>query len=244
MVSASASTSEQAHPAPAVTRCDRPPVFALLSGSALDGQYLCVNVDPSWNPASERALHGDELGFAASLGARRRLAWLAGRLTLRRLAEQVGVPCRDAILANGAGAPVLPPGLQASISHKGLVIVAFLTMREGERVGVDIETRAQHRKGIRRALTPAELREVASAPAGRQGEAEVMRLCVKEAVFKAAHSRMRRPIPFGAVQVHTNSNGTVSVVHNLVSSEGRVGVDAAVLVTGDYVLAFARSVLE
>ncbi len=72
----------------------------------------------------------------------------------------------------------------------------------------------------------------------------MMRLCVKEAVFKAAYARVRRPIPFGAVQVHTNADGTVSVAHNLASPEGRVGVDAAVLVTGKYVLAFARSVLE
>ena len=135
-------------------------------------------------------LHSEDLAYAAGLGERRQDEYLLGRAAAVQVCRELGFSRSPAIGRAKSGAPLWPPGVIGSISHKHRTAVAAAA-REGEllSVGVDIEV-----------LGPRALRLISrTAIEVEQSwihedatKAELRALIVfsaKEAVFKAVSPR-------------------------------------------------------
>src|SRR5262249_37648337 len=108
---------------------------------------LCVGV---WLPrtgedadalasASSAVLLAEELALAATMTPVRRRTWIGGRAALRLALARAGIAAPP-VLVDDRGAPALPPGVGASISHKEELAVALVAREPGgARIGVDVE---------------------------------------------------------------------------------------------------------
>jgi 4'-phosphopantetheinyl transferase EntD len=96
---------------------------------------------------AEATLAPEERAFAAGLTAVRRRTWVGGRVAMREALATAGVDAPP-ILSDARGAPVLPPGIAGSISHKERLAVAIVA-RGAARVGVDVEIDAASAPDIR-----------------------------------------------------------------------------------------------
>src|SRR5690606_3483050 len=112
-------------------------------------------------PAAVPGLGFDEQRHAGALRGYRQVTWVAGRLAMRAALLRLGVDAA-AILADERGAPVLPPGVVGSISHKRELAVAMAAEDTGWTLGVDIERceASAHDLG-RRVLTDSEKADLA-----------------------------------------------------------------------------------
>jgi phosphopantetheine--protein transferase-like protein len=140
-------------------------------------------------------------------------------------ATAVEVP---ALLSNSLGAPLLPPGITGSISHKEQVAVAAALWVGLEsdihgHIGVDLEkcTNKAHDKLKRRLFTQAEQASIdANKNSGCTPEEDVMlRFSFKEAIYKALSPYLQRYVEFTEVEVHPHSDGTAEVVFRLKTGE-------------------------
>lgn len=176
------------------------------------GRCVLVQVADDLGPL-ERALHPDEIAAALAMSPVRRRSFVLGRHALRLALDRVGRDAEHAdpprgssallgpVLADDRGAPIIPPGMTGSISHKGDVAAAIGGAATGGFLGIDIERAAPPRLDIaQRILTD---RERARLPghAEDRGRAVTLRFAVKEAIYKAVHPVLRRYVGFTEVEL-------------------------------------------
>ena len=177
-------------------------------------------------------LHDLERSRLDHMKPARQISFAGGRVAIRRalttLCDEGIVGCP--VLPDEVGAPVLPEGVLGSISHtRGLVAAVVCVPPEGLAylsgsgngpapaqcaVGVDVE-------GVGRALSPrAALRclhederlTLDAAPSGlASGEELLLRVSVKEALYKAIHPLVRQTIRWHSVQVLPAADGSCAV---------------------------------
>jgi 4'-phosphopantetheinyl transferase EntD len=184
-------------------------------------------------------LHVDERAHAGSLAPIRRRDWTAGRAALRAALDAAGLACDAPVLADDRGAPVLPAGVQGSVSHKQGIAVALAAPSGPARIGVDVERHAPTRLDVSsRILTPAELATLSTDPLLR-GQQVALRFSIKEAIYKAIDPFVRRYVGFREVAVWPDASGA-AIVEPL-SSDLPPTIDAAWILVGDLVIATARA---
>jgi len=142
----------------------------------------------------------EEAAWAATLRGRRQIEWSGGRLALRAAARAAGIELPP-VLPGTRGEPLLPPGVQASISHKRTVALA-LVGQGSETIGLDVEELAPPRPAIAaRILRPEELAAVDALPEAARWPAILARFAAKEAIYKAIHPHLRRYVAFSEASV-------------------------------------------
>ena len=102
-----------------------------------------------------------------TLEPRRAISFVGGRLALRAALTRLGAPTYES-LPNPRGAPIVPSGYRASISHKDEVAVAYACPDIGYTVGVDVEVAellgAAPRACPRRAAAPGGPSQASTKP--------------------------------------------------------------------------------
>jgi enterobactin synthetase component D len=191
---------------------------------------------------AEEVLVTDERAFAATLAPLRQRSWVAGRVALRLAVERAGLACPSPVLADDRGAPRMPAGLRASVSHKESVAVALVALAQGQaRIGVDVEIDTARKHDItRRVLTVEEQVEIA-ALGPREHEREVLlRFSAKEAIYKALDPFVRRYVGFDEVAVTPLPGGSARVAATLRHGEGPFAFAVTWRIDDDRVLTTAR----
>jgi 4'-phosphopantetheinyl transferase EntD len=170
-------------------------------------------------------LHPDERAHAATLGGYRQVQFVGGRLALGELFPELGLR-RTPVLTNPHGAPLLPPGVTGSVTHKNDLAIAMLA-RGSPGLGVDLEDTDRERPGVAaRVLRAEELAAVDVLPAERRWRDTAVRFSVKESVYKALHPFLLRYIGFGEVAVWPSPDGIDRVEPHLGPDEGPFVFDA------------------
>jgi len=169
---------------------------------------------------SPEGLLPEERAFAESLGTLRRETWVAGRVAMRQALARLGERAPP-ILPDDRGAPVLPPGLAGSISHKQRVAVALLAREATARIGVDVELDAPRRHDIAaKVLRPEELAELEGMTEEQRKREVLLRFSAKEAVYKALDPYVRRYVGFLEVALRLDGEGAGEVTPDLRNGEG------------------------
>lgn len=173
------------------------------------GLVAGVHLPPAADPVPVEILarlHPDERDYAATLRGFRQVEYTGGRLALGALFGEMGLR-RTAVLPDPHGAPALPGGIVASITHKRDLAVAILA-RGTPGLGLDLEETDRDRPGIAaKVLRPEELAAVAALPTDRQWTETAVRFSVKESIYKALHPFLKRYIGFHEVAVWTSPDG-------------------------------------
>ncbi len=180
----------------------------------------------------ERTLHAAERELAQGLAVPRRISFIGGRVALRAALASVLPATRDfAVLRTPRGAPLLPPGILGSVSHKRRLAVALAALPTAEvhTLGIDIEEIPGERELGRldlapKILTPFERRELASLEARdalAYREAVRLRFALKEAVYKSIDPHVQRYVRFQEVEVFPDSAGATDVRFSLPEFAGR-----------------------
>jgi len=188
------------------------------------------------------ALLPEEQARAAELAPVRRRDWVAGRRALRAALARAGLACDAPVLADDRGAPVLPAGVDGSVSHKRGLAVALASPRDpAARVGVDVELLAAARLDIApRVLTPDERAALADLDASARARAVTLRFSLKEAVYKAIDPFVRRYVGFREVAVWPAPDGTARV-DVVPGADLPLAIEAAWITLGDVVVCAARA---
>ncbi|CBJ49162.1 4'-phosphopantetheinyl transferase [Ectocarpus siliculosus] len=158
-----------------------------------------------------------EMAYCLGLPRALQLGFLGGRLAIRRalngMEDVSAAASSQAILHNQDGAPVLPEGVSASISHKQHLAVALVQSGCEGHLGIDIELPAvQRRLDLRRrVLTPRECDSLGGVDGMSDQEEVLLRFSMKEAVYKAAHPFLHRPLGFKDVEVQPVRGGGCEV---------------------------------
>ncbi|MFH9605355.1 enterobactin synthetase [Streptomyces rochei] len=117
----------------------------LLAAAGL-GLGIATVREPGPRPAGPA-----EAAAAASMPARRRLEFLAGRRAARRALGAVGLDCGE--IPRWGRLPVFPPGRAASISHSaGIAVAVARAAGPGLPLGCDLELRPLPRAAARLVL--------------------------------------------------------------------------------------------
>jgi enterobactin synthetase component D len=201
------------------------------------GTAALIAIDDDATGGEAAALHPDERARARSLTPARRRDWVAGRLALRAALAAAGHRCDAPVLADDRGAPILPPGVRGSISHKRGTAVGLVAVGGDDRIGVDLELRAPPRVDLApRILTDDERRDLARLDDAARGVAVTLRFALKEAVYKAIDPFVRRYVGFREVAVWPDDTGAARVVSAL-----PLDIDAAWTVVGELVVCSASA---
>ncbi len=208
-------------------------------------------------------LHPDERALSAPWSPARQRTWLAGRAALRLALARHGVDLAavPAVLPDDRGAPVLPPGVLASLSHKEHVAVALIDVAGANPaplaartyLGVDVELDprpdeddeddARARPGrvdiSRRVLSPAELPELDGLSLADRAREVLLRFSAKEALYKALDPFVRRYVGFHEVAVRPEPGGACRVTLHLPDGAG-LQAEVRWLRRGGLVLTTAR----
>lgn len=164
-----------------------------------DGALVWVRLD---GPPPDGALHPDEAAHAATYHPKRLATWTGGRLALRAALRACGVAADGPILPDDRGAPRVPSGVVASLSHTGDLAVAIAAPDAGLRLGVDIERLAPPRLKVAEfVLTDAEKAVFDALPEVDRWPALLLRFSVKEALYKVLDPFLRRWIGFEEVEI-------------------------------------------
>ncbi len=200
---------------------------------------------PDGEAPGGETLPAEERAFAANLTAGRRRTWLGGRVALRQALVRAGMDS-PAVLVDARGAPMLPPGISGSISHKETLAVALVASvrPEGEeRLGVDVEVDAEPAYDIAsRILTGEEADEIARLEGRSRAREVLLRFSAKEAIYKAIDPFVRRHVGFKEVAVRPLPGGTADVRLHLPVSEGVFGAEVRWLCWESFFLTTARVV--
>lgn len=195
-------------------------------------------------------LHAAEAKMADLLPLARRGTFVGGRLAMRAaLATAMTHQDIPPVLRNARGAPVLPPGVTGSISHKRDLALAAVTRADGtlRHLGIDLEQRPTERDLERpsiapRILTAHERAELAAERLDALAERErlLVHFAVKEAVYKAIDPVVQRYVGFTEVELIVDALGTAEV--SLLLPEPQVQelqVSAQWYVDGEWIVATA-----
>ena len=186
-------------------------------------------------------LHEAELEVMARMLPHRRTTYAGGRIAMRRALRAAGasVSADEAVLTDDVGAPVINGGASGSISHTNGLAAAYVCVEAAESeqlaqarsmdgssaarvvardrtrhaVGVDVElaSRRINPKVAGRVLTDRE-RQTLGTKAGLPSTADLLlRISIKEALYKALHPLLRQTIRWHSVQVHPQEGGACTV---------------------------------
>jgi len=202
----------------------------------------------SWLPALVRdaRLHPEEAAMVEAMPPARRATFVAGRLAMRAALRRTLSPL-DAhlpILRTERGAPVLPPTVAGSVSHKHDAALALMMPRASAsagvsmHVGVDLEHRPTERdlarpSIARRILTPHELDALSLLDHDplAQRERVILSFAIKEAIYKAIDPTVQRYVRFTEVALRFTDEGTVAaslLLPELANGEITVGAQYAI----------------
>jgi 4'-phosphopantetheinyl transferase EntD len=119
----------------------------------------------------------------------------------------------DSMLTNQYGAPVLPPGITGSISHKDDLAVGVASLDSAGRVGVDLERCSNKAAATlaRRILSEGEGCSLGVLEGVDIEEDVLLRFSFKEAVYKALHAYLPRAIDFSEVEVFPKADGSAEL---------------------------------
>jgi 4'-phosphopantetheinyl transferase EntD len=205
---------------------------------------------PDVGEALDALTHGlatEEQAIAASLPTARRRTWTSGRAALREALGRAALPA-PAVLVDDRGAPRLPDGVAASISHKDALAVALVgDARDGD-LGVDLEvdrrqdaTRRPPVDISRRVMTPAELEALEGASEAERALRVLVAFSLKEAVYKALDPFVRRYVGFHEVSLRFDERGTAEVHLALPDLAAGAEVDGTWRVEDGLILTTARA---
>lgn len=187
------------------------------------------------------ALPAEERRFAHTLRGRRQIEWVGGRLALRLAAAARGLALGP-VLPGAGGAPRLPAGVGASISHKRHLAAALVGPPS---LGLDIEELAPPRSGIApRILDDEELRAFERLPAGARWTYLVRRFSLKEATYKAIFPHLRRFVAFDEAHVPRAEPGDVSIFLRRRPGEVALSLEADCFEDRGHVWAMVRARAE
>jgi enterobactin synthetase component D len=171
-------------------------------------------------------LHPDERVHLGGLLGLRQVTFAGGRIAARGALQALGRPV-GAILPDERGAPMVPPGIGLSISHKATLAIALACRVEDQTVGVDLEDLLPARPGIEeRVLRPEEQSAILEQPPERRWTSTLLRFSIKESIYKALAPRLGRYIDFHEAEVWPRADGVAEVKLHLVSGSPPVSLDA------------------
>lgn len=180
------------------------------------------------------AIHEQERALTEKWGELRVRTFAAGRVALRAALAEVGVHIDGPILRDARGAPVLPAGVLASVSHKDELAVAVAQLDDGRgaRLGVDVEllndanARSTKRVDVtKHVLTAREIAELAHLDEHARRIETLARFSLKEALYKALDPFVTRYVGFLEVEVRRHDDGTAAFDLALTKGEGPFDVD-------------------
>jgi enterobactin synthetase component D len=202
------------------------------------GRCVGVRVPSAIEQGDACALPEEECAFLGALAPARKPTWLAGRVALHAALRDIGLD-RGAVLATTRGAPELPAGVTASISHKRTLAVALAApATEGLSLGVDIEPLPMlpvsltepawdKRPDISsRVMTADEMALLATIPEAQRRREVILHFSLKEALYKALNPIVGRYVSFQEATVLPRDDGTVAVTLSLTKQEGPFRVEA------------------
>ncbi len=180
----------------------------------------------------EDALLTEERALAQGLALPRRISFIGGRVALRAVLSEVMPETRTLpVLRTPRGAPLLPPGILGSVSHKRHLAVAIAAPPTPDihTLGIDIEETPDLRDLERRDLAPKiltsfERRELVTLEARdalAYREAVRLRFALKEAVYKSIDPHVQRYVRFQEVEVFPEETGATEVRFSLPEFAGR-----------------------
>jgi phosphopantetheine--protein transferase-like protein len=180
------------------------------------GHCVAVEIPPMLTYQLRGALHPEEQAFVDRLGPGRQASFAAGRAALRAaLAAVAPDPTAAAAwhaaacLPDPQGAPSLPAGALASISHKRTLAIALAAPAPADSVtfpraalGVDLEEDRTLKVDIsRRVLTANEHARLAALPAHERDRSLIQHFSLKEAFYKAVNGFELAHVSFHDVEV-------------------------------------------
>lgn len=167
-----------------------------------------------------------EANHAKGLRGYRQGQFVGGRIALRHALGQLGTRS-GALLSDDRGAPVLPPGMVGSVSHKRDLAIAMVAPDRGWKLGVDLEDYAPERLRIAsHVLREEEIEAIASLPDHRRWIALVLRFSIKESIYKALDPFVNRYVAFSEACVTPDLEGAATVSLHLAQGEGPFEVEA------------------
>lgn len=190
-------------------------------------------------------LHPAERAMAARWADRRVRTFAAGRAALRAALRELGADVEGPILATPRGAPLLPPHLRGSISHKDEVAVALAAHARDVNVylGVDVELVDARRSDVSRLVLTererAELETLAALDRPAHARAVLLRFSLKEALYKALDPYVQRWVGFHEVEVRPHHDGSAPFTLHLPASEGPFAAEGTWTARGDTILTAA-----
>jgi enterobactin synthetase component D len=194
---------------------------------------LAIVALPEDELALASTLHPDELALTKPFAPRRIRTFAGGRYALRAAMTAARLDYSGPILRDDRGAPVVPAGVRASLSHGDDVACALVAVDFGGHVGVDIETIARLKPHIARLI----LTERERAIVQDQPRELAIRFSLKESFYKAIDPYVRRYVGFHEVEVDPLGDGTATFVHSL----GKFVVDARWTVREPHVISTVRA---
>jgi 4'-phosphopantetheinyl transferase EntD len=207
-----------------------PPMRAEIAFALELKHGICIGVripadDDALRGLASTRLHSEEVVYAGRLAPLARRTWTGGRVALREALARVGVD-PPPILRNDRGAPALPAGIMASVTHKQGLAAALVSRETSAQVGVDLELEIPRTYDIaRQVLTAAELAEITSWPAAEREREVLLRFSAKESVYKAIDPFVRRFVGFREVAVRPHPDGGATVEAKLARGEGPFVID-------------------
>jgi enterobactin synthetase component D len=199
-------------------------------------------------------LHAEEAALVGAMPPARRATFVAGRLAMRAaLSAHAPLEAHGPILRSDRGAPVLPPSVAGSVSHKHDAALALVSPRRAMasgtsvHVGVDLEHRPNARdierpSIARRILTASELDALSvfdSDPLA-QRERVILSFAIKEAVYKAIDPTVQRYVRFTEVALRFTDAGAVHVTLLLPElQQGELRVEAQYRIEDRWIVATA-----
>jgi 4'-phosphopantetheinyl transferase EntD len=185
----------------------KPVRFGVLAG---------VPLPPGLEPVPEgvlATLHPKERALAQSERGRRQIEIAGGRVAWRAAAGRLGVDVSSwALLSDSARAPLCPPGVIVSLTHKEDLALALVASSDAGLVGIDLEGGTRDRSAIMtRVCRPEEIVEVQALPEVERWPNVMLRFAVKEAIYKALAPRLGRFFGFQAARVDVLSRDQVRI---------------------------------
>lgn len=196
------------------------------------GEGACAEL-PGW-----ASLLPQEQDFARDRKPLRQREFVAGRVALRAALQRAGWEGRRALLPRPSGAPDLPEGFTASLTHKqGLAFAVARPQGTRGTLGIDSEiTGPRDRSGIaRKVLRDSERARWESAGSGWPELLELF--SVKEAIYKALYPHVPRYIGFEEAEIR--ADGGIEL--HLSGGEGPFALRSSIRWEGERLIALVEA---
>ena len=188
---------------------------------------------PGWQSLCE-----EERSYALTRKPLRHREFVAGRAALRSALWAAGWEGKAPLLPRPSGAPDLPKGFTASVTHKdGVALALARPLLDGATLGLDSEVLGtRERTGIAgKVLRSTERQRWEAAGSTWDGLLELF--CVKEAIYKALYPHVPRYIGFEEAEIQ----GDGKIRLHLKGQEGPFELASWLRWEGDRLLAFVEA---